>query len=76
MASWWHPQQHSQQESGEPYEYPPGQPMVASQFFYDPRVIMVEGGNTDEYIMHTASNENVNDAVSTEYHQRRNWYNG
>ncbi len=73
MASWWqHPQQ-QQQQTGEPFDYPhPPQSMVPSQCFYDPHMIMVEGGNNDEYIMHTTNN----DTTSIDYHHRRNWFNG
>ena len=77
MASWWHPQQHpQQQQAGEPFDYPAPQPMLPSQFFYDSHMIMVEGGNTDEYVMHPANNGNPNDSNSLDYHHRRNWFNG
>jgi hypothetical protein len=39
-------------------------------------MIMVEGGNNDEYIMHTTNNGNMNDTTSIDYHHRRNWFNG
>lgn len=77
MASWWHPQQQQQQQqSGEPFDYPHPQTMVPSQFFYDSHMIMVEGGNNDEYIMHTTNNGNTNDSTPIDYHHRRNWFNG
>lgn len=79
MASWWHPQQQQQQQQiGEPFDYPSpsSQPIVPSQFFYDSHMIMVEGGNNDEYLMHAANNGNINDSTSIDYHHRRNWFNG
>ncbi|CAF1129306.1 unnamed protein product [Rotaria magnacalcarata] len=81
MASWWHPQQH--QPIGEPFEYhhpaslpPPSQTMVPSPFYYDSQPIMIEGGNSDEYIIHPTNNGNMNDSNSIDYHHRRNWFNG
>jgi len=50
--------------------------MVPSQCFYDPHMIMVEGANNDEYIMHPTNNGNMNDTTSIDYHHRRNWFNG
>lgn len=79
MASWWHPQQHPQ--LGEQFDYsshppPSSQSMVASQFFYDPHMIMVEGGNNEDYIMHTNNNGNIHESTSIDYPHRRNWFNG
>jgi hypothetical protein len=78
MASWWHSQQHQQQQStGEQFDYPhPPQPMIPPPFFYEPHMIMVEGSNHDEYVMHSANNGNTNDSSPIDYHHRRNWFNG
>jgi hypothetical protein len=84
MASWWHPQQQSQQQqtqpiTGEPYDYSSvttGQPKVPAQFFYDSHMIMVDGGNNDEYLIHASNHPHVNDGNAVDHHHRRHWYNG
>ena len=79
MASWWPPQQQEQQQAGEAYEYPPvpsGQTGVPGQFFYDAHTMMVDGGNSEEYLMHPANHTSMNEGPSADYHHRRNWFNG
>ncbi|CAF1087046.1 unnamed protein product [Adineta ricciae] len=80
MASWWHPQQQQQQvhhSTNEPFDYPHApQSMPPPHPFYDTHMIMIEGNNNDEYLMHSTNNGNLNDSTSMEYHHRRNWYNG
>ena len=80
MASWWHPQQQQQQvhhSTNEPFDYPPApQSMPPPHPFYDTHMIMIEGNNNDEYLIHSTNNGNLNDSTSMEYHHRRNWYNG
>lgn len=81
MASWWptQQQQQQQQQAGEAYEYPPGpsgQPGVPGQFFYDAHTIMVDGGSSEEYLMHTGNHASINDGPTTDYHHRRQWFNG
>lgn len=80
MTTWWsHHQQQQQHSSIEPYDYSsitPGQPIGANQSFYGTTSMIADTGANDEYIIHPTAHGNMNDAMSNDFHHRRNWLNG